>query len=415
MLLLAFLSLSLIAGCGNRREPDHLAFDMGDGLDLTKDGKLEVSFQIAIPSGFGGGENAWGGGGGSQEAYELTSAAGINIYDAMRNAQKELSRELFPGHREVILIGQRLAERGIPRLLDQFVRNPRSELRSKLFVVKDAQAKDVLKQKAIFEPFTAMAIKRQEDIYRLRYVYFHDFLSDTLTEGLDPYVPAIGLTARSKPYYYGSAVFNKAMGLRMVGFLDDNETIYANWITGKQDGYESSLPIGGSAKDTISVTFESLRKSIRTRIARNRITVDLRLSGNGAIVENNSSLNPTLAADRHAIEQALNGKTKREIEALIAKVQREYRADIFGFGEALHRQHPVQWKTVSGNWNDRFAELQVAVQVKLTCVRNSGLVTSPIDEHGSVQPADREEGSEHAGKGTHDALGNAARLDAADH
>ncbi|MFC4808067.1 Ger(x)C family spore germination protein [Paenibacillus sp. GCM10023250] len=381
LLLLAFLCVSLLAGCGNRREPDHLAFDMGDGLDLTKDGKLEVSFQIAIPSGIGGGgEGAWEGGGSLHETFDLTSAAGINIYDAMRNAQKELSRELFPGHREVILIGQQLAERGISHLLDQFVRNPRSELRSKLFVVKDARAKDVLRQKATFEPFTSMAIKRQEDIFRLRYVYFHDFLSDTLTEGLDPFVPAIGLTAQSKPYYYGSAVFNKAMGLKMVGFLNDSETVYANWITGKQNGYECSLPIGGGADENVSVSFESLSSSIRTRIARDRITIGLRLSGNGAIVENNSDLNPTVAADRRAIEQAINDKTKREIEALIAKVQRAYRADIFGFGEAVHRQHPVRWKALSGSWNDRFAKLQVAVQVDLSCVRNSGLVTTPIHE-----------------------------------
>ncbi|MGQ7889148.1 Ger(x)C family spore germination protein [Paenibacillus sp. WC2504] len=376
-LMLCLLCVPLTTSCGgNRREPDRLAFDMGNGLDLTKDGKLEVSFQIAIPSAIGGGSGT-GGGGTSKNTFELTTATGINVYDAMRRAQKELPREIFPGHREVIIIGEQLAKQGIGKLLDQFVRNPRSVLRSKLFVVKDGDAKEVLAKKTVFEPFTSLALKRQEEIFRLRYVYFHDFMTDALTEGTDPLVPAVGLTAAAKPYYYGSAVFNTSQNLKVVGYLNDNESLYANWITGKQTGFDFSSTFDGEL-DTISLKFKSLRSHIRTWTHGNQIHVDVLLSGSGAVVENNTKLNPNLAHDLRIIEQTANEKTQREIASLITHVQQNYRSDIFGFGNAFHIQHPERWKAVKEQWNEHFAELEVTVQTQLKCRRNSGLVADPI-------------------------------------
>lgn len=86
--------LSMMTGCTqNRREPDRLAFDMGEGLDLTDDGKLEVSFQIAIPAGLSGGQDS--GGGGTDKSFELTSATGINVSDAMRTCKRNCRGNCF--------------------------------------------------------------------------------------------------------------------------------------------------------------------------------------------------------------------------------------------------------------------------------------------------------------------------------
>lgn len=70
----------------------------------------------------------------------------------------------------------------------------------------------MLAQKVAFEPFTSIALKRQEGIFRLRHVYFHDFMTEAFTEGMSPLVPAIGLTDMGKPYYHGSAVLLPVKG-----------------------------------------------------------------------------------------------------------------------------------------------------------------------------------------------------------
>nr|WP_281248351.1 Ger(x)C family spore germination protein [Paenibacillus catalpae] len=375
--MLILLLLSMMTGCTqNRREPDRLAFDMGEGLDLTDDGKLEVSFQIAIPAGLSGGQDS--GGGGTDKSFELTSATGINVSDAMRNMQKKLSRELFPGHREVVVIGQPLAEKGIGHLLDQFVRNPRSELRSKLFVVKDAQAKKILSKKSVFEPYMSIALKRQEDVLSLHYMYFRDFMADTFTEGVHPSAPAIALTADSKPYYYGIAVFNKTNGLKLAGFLDDQESVYTNWMTGRQSSFDYSLNIAGKEHDNISLYFTNLEYRVHTRIVNKQIKVDLYLTGSGTVAENNTNLNPAMRKELRLLENIINSKIQKEVQQLIKKVQQQYHSDIFRFGEALHYQHPRQWHKFKGRWDNYFSELQVSVKVKMKC-KTPGQVTAPVE------------------------------------
>lgn len=63
---------------------------------------------------------------------------------------------------------------------------------------------------------------------------------------------------------------------------------------------------------------------------------------------------------------------KRQIENSVQHMQKE-QADIFGFGEAVHRSDPKVWKELKKEWNnDYFPELKVNVKVD-TYVRRSGL------------------------------------------
>ena len=126
------LSISL-TGCWNQEEPDEQAFVLGSGLDYTKDGRFELSSQIVIPAGIGGGEaggsEGGGGSGRNTETFQMMSATGKSIYDAVQNLQTQISRRLFFGHRQTILTGQRMAEHGIGSFVDVFIRNPQSDVR----------------------------------------------------------------------------------------------------------------------------------------------------------------------------------------------------------------------------------------------------------------------------------------------
>ncbi|PUB08321.1 Ger(x)C family spore germination C-terminal domain-containing protein, partial [Paenisporosarcina sp. OV554] len=52
----------------------------------------------------------------------------------------------------------------------------------------------------------------------------------------------------------------------------------------------------------------------------------------------------------------------------IESVQKQYESDIFGFGEAIHRSNPKEWKKIKEQWDKGgFSELtaNVKVDVKL--------------------------------------------------
>lgn len=369
-----FLIVSGTTGCWNLKEPDQVAFSLGGALDLTKDGQLRVSAQIVIPLGVGGGQE--GGGGTKKKSFSVISATGKSVYDTLPNLQGQLSRRMFFGHRQIILIGQHLAEHGIGNLLDEFVRNPQSELRSRMYVVKDGEAKDLLSVEPIFDPLTSTGLVRLQATLGLKRYYFRNFLSDALGQGLQPMLPAVSLTDLNQIVYTGTAVFNKVDDLKLVGFLNLKESSYANWITNRQTGFViTSFVTQGNGN--VSLKLQSLRRRIHVKMVDKQIQIDVHLTGEGTIVENDANLDPTKREDLRIIQDELSQTTQKSIKQLIEKVQKQYKTDIFGFGESVHQQYPRQWKTLNKDWYKTFPELNVSVNVKLQC-KDPGETNSAI-------------------------------------
>ncbi|WP_274649597.1 Ger(x)C family spore germination protein [Paenibacillus humicola] len=374
IMLIALLLLAAgTAGCWNLREPNELAFILGAGIDLTKDGRFEISSQIAIPAGIQGGSD--GGGGSDKKSFYVASATGKNIMDAGQNMQIKLSRTLFYAHRQTILIGQRMAERGISNYLDMFVRNPKSEMRSLILVVKGGQAKDALEIEPIFDPYISMTFSRVQQSVGYKPYYYRQFLADALSEGNDPLVPAVALMPSRRYVNSGSAILKKNDNLKLKGFLNEMETFQAYWMKGRQKSFifTSFVPQG---KGEVSLKMESLTRQIRIRPGK-PMRVAVRLRGSGTVVENNSSLNPSKAPDLKLIDRHFGQAVETSVRELIDKAQKRYKTDFLGFGEYVHRQHPLQWKTMKRNWDRTFPELQVSVQVELN-VKDPGQTNSNL-------------------------------------
>jgi spore germination protein KC len=65
-----------------------------------------------------------------------------------------------------------------------------------------------------------------------------------------------------------------------------------------------------------------------------------------------------------------------EISAALAKA-RQCNADIFGFGEMVHRSHPKEWRKMKDQWDQIFPRLQVEMDIR--CVIHSvGLIIPPL-------------------------------------
>lgn len=369
------LILSTTTGCWNLREPNQFAFLLGSGIDLTKDEKLELSTLIAKPKEISGGDQQ--GAGGAKKSFIVVSATGKNHSDATQNLQEQLSRSLFPGHRDIILIGQRMAESGISDMIDSFFRNPETEMRSRAFVIKEGEAKDVLSIESYFDPFITSTLLSQIKNLGLKKDYFRSFVSDALGQGTQPTLPAIQLNASHHYTYSGTAIFNKDNDLKMVGFLDAEESFYANWVKGRQTSFviTTTIPEGNGK---VSLKLDSLGQRIHIKMVDKKIQIDVHLSGNGSIIENDTNLDPSNPKDFHTIQNELDQRIQKSIQQIIKKVQKEYKTDIFGFGERVHQKYPYQWKTLKHNWNETFPQLQVSVNLDLQF--DSGLGNSSIKD-----------------------------------
>ncbi|WML39656.1 Ger(x)C family spore germination protein [Neobacillus sp. OS1-2] len=367
------IPLLMTTGCWNLKEPDQLAFVGGNGLDLTEDGKLEASALLVTPSGVGGGQS----GGDKKGSFHVMNATGKNVSDALANMQTMISRVVFAGHRDIFLVGQKLAEKGMGDTIDPFMRSAQSDMRAMIYVVKNGRPKDVFSSKPFFDPFITTTLSDEQEAIGLKPYLAREFVVDVLSDGTQPLLPAVSLNPSKQYSYSGTAILNKDDGVKLVGFLDKKESTYALWIADRISSFilTTFVPEGDG---NISLTIDTIGRRIKAKQIEERIQIDVHLIGEGAIIENNTNLDPSKREDLLLIQEKVNQKTKKSIEQLVKKVQEEYQMDIFGFGETVHQQYPRQWKKIKQNWPKTFPTVDVLVKVELQC-NDSGLANSSLN------------------------------------
>jgi spore germination protein KC len=383
-----FLCLFVTTGCWDGRELNDLGIVLGWGMDLNKDGTYLASAQLAIPAKLSGGSGGGSGGAGSSpgQGYYLETATGRNNTDAGQNIQLKLSRKIFPSHRRVIVLGEKLAENGLLNIIDEYSRNPEVRMRTDIFVVKGGTAKEFLSLPYTLENIPAIAaIKIHESVGGTESTTFKQFLEEAHAEGGNPSLPMIGIVPSStggtsgqgqlkKTFRIsGRAIFNEK--LKMIGSLTDNEARLRFWVRGQLKTFTLTVQVP-EGKGNISFAGRKYSGKIQPMLQGGKVKFFITLIGKGTIKENNTNLDLKDEVNNKAIERALNQNVRKQVTQMISRVQKKYKTDVFGFGEAVHRKYPKEWKKIKVNWNRTFSEADIAVNVNVK-----------VEQVGSTGPA----------------------------
>ncbi|MBA2937570.1 Ger(x)C family spore germination protein [Paenibacillus sp. CGMCC 1.16610] len=358
-----------ISGCWDRNEINDYAFWIGTALDLSENGKLTKSAQVAVPADF---KSSKGGGGSEKRANIVLTASGSTIGDLTQQIQDKLPRKVFLGHRRSIFIGEKLAKRGLVEIMDQFTRNTDTRMRTDIFVVNNGEGKDVLKINSPFSQFSAIVAVDQDRFCRLGDTALRDVLLDIGRDGIRPSMPMVEISPNNEQEkneiieVKSVAIFNK--NLVMVGKVSGRESLELFWVKGVlKDQFLTEETEEGS----ISLYESNLKKSIRTEVNGNTIKAYVKLEGTGRVLENNTDIDISVSSERIPLESKLNDMKAKKVEATIKKMQQQHGQDVFGIGEEIHRDHPYQWKELRDKWDQLFPTVEVSVSVKLK-IQNTG-------------------------------------------
>lgn len=394
--VLLFLATSL-SGCWNRKELNTLAIVVAMGLDKAAErGKVEVTVQIvkpgeiSPPSGRGGGG---GGTGGSQPVLLLTTS-GETVFDAVRNAVLQIDRRLFWPHTKVVVVGEELAQAGIGPLLDWIDRDPEPRRLSWLFVARGT-ARDVLGAEGLIEKVPATFLenlaKASDAASKAPKVRLHDFLKLLTTEGRDPFCTGIEvLEEGSSPggseegstknkekgrrvKLAGTAVFKED---RLVGWLNEKETRGLLWVLGKVKSGIVVVPSPTQGGGELSLEIIRATSRITPRFVGGQLSIMVEIKEEGSLGEQMSFgklAEPEIFA---AIEKKQAEVIEQEVNAALTKAQQELGADIFGFGEAVHRRYPKEWRRLKDHWREMYPTIKVDVKAS-TKLRRMGLSLVP--------------------------------------
>ncbi|NIK71816.1 Ger(x)C family spore germination protein [Paenibacillus sp. BK720] len=366
-----------LGGCWDRMEINDLAFVTGTAMDVQEDGSLFCTLQIAIP---GSKEGTGGGGKGDSGSFYLVSATGNSGNEIHRALQKKSSRQLFYSHRSVVFISERLARQGINKaLLDVFTHDPRNRLKTYIMIVKGGDARQILELNYPLKQVPLEVVNEMQRTGDEVAVTLRDFFIASQSEGIQPVVGVLELgdhLTDKKEQIFKAEGTGILKDLKLIGLLDEKETLSLMWLTNKLKFGRISAQLPEDYGE-IGVMLNHTTSKIVTHTDNNEIRFNVTLEGTGTVEENNSTLDVSNSAQMTMIKQAMENSMRMQAEQLLVKLQKKYKADSVGFGQEVYKSNPGKWKTIKKEWDTQFQNARITVDVNLT-VNGAGMVHSTL-------------------------------------
>ncbi|MCT8976562.1 Ger(x)C family spore germination protein [Clostridium sp. CX1] len=387
-IILIFISMaSLLTGCWSKRELNELSIATAIGIDKSGD-KYTVSVQLMNPSEIAGQKSS-----GQRAASVVYKAEGKSIFEALRRMTLSTSRRIYVSHVRVIIFGEQVSREGIKDLLDFLSRD--HEMRSNVYMLtaKNSRAEDVLSVLSVIEKIAAnkiyLSLRSSEQSWAATSVVKLDELINSISsKGRDAVMNGvlvkgnleIGSTneniKNSQPpatlAIDNIGVFKKD---KLIGWLSEKEGIGYNQITGKIKSTVVTVnsPEGGN----VGIEIKNSKSSVKGKVenGKPKIYIDFKASGNVGDVQ--STVDVTKTENIRKLEAETEKNMEKNMKEVIERAQKEFQSDIFGFGEAIRRSNPKEWKKVERNWNNKFKDLSVDINTTVT-IKQIGTTTKPI-------------------------------------
>ncbi|MFC5651927.1 Ger(x)C family spore germination protein [Paenibacillus solisilvae] len=382
--ILILLSL-FFSGCWNRRELNEIAIAVAIGIDKAGDDQYRLSVQVVDP-----GQVAHSVGGvGDQAVVTLYTISGKTIFEALRKMTTISPRRIFLSHLHVLVIGEEMAREGIAKPLDFISRN--NEVRTDFFIIaaKGTTAENVLNVLTPIEKIPSnymfSSLERSEKEWApTATITLDELLANLMTKGRHPVLTAVEVIGnpesgtdnsnveKIKPptmlKYSELGVFKKD---RLIGWLSEEKSKGYSYI---RDRVVSTIgivrcPGGGSA----SMEVVDVDTKVKGRVENGKPAIDVNIRIEQRVGEFTCTMDLTKPETIQKLNKLSNKRVEEVVRSSVNTVQRTFKVDIFGFGDAVHRADPKAWKKLEPQWDKLFPKLTVRIKSNVQ-TRETGTV-----------------------------------------
>lgn len=398
-LMLLLLCSLFLAGCWSKKEIENLAIVSAIGVDYVEvDGepKWQVTMEVYHPRALAPsvGNGSSGGGSGTQPISWIVSSLGDTVDEAINHVSARTSRVLFFAHTRLVIVGKEAVEKfNLEEVLSLFFSSQEARLRNWLLIA-DGKAQEVLLAGPEMEPTRAgeleeMILQTRKRLSKAEVLNFREVGESLALPGKDVITGRVEVFKSPEPptSRYVPGQESVRYTCRLSGAAVFSEGNFAGWFTDLETrGYLFTV---GKAQMTIvplHLTHDHLfDANVRIIKAKSRITPEI----NGGDLK----MKVAVWAEGHLegffpgdfevtprFFEEVGRQTALELEKdILAALNKakEYRADIFGFGEKVYRWHPGYWQLVKEDWRDYFANLPVEVEVEVV-IRRTGIFEEPV-------------------------------------
>lgn len=162
----------------------------------------------------------------------------------------------------------------------------------------------------------------------------------------------------------GAGVFS-GKTKKLLGTLNQSDLEGVSWIMGNAlaGPLKTYDPRTGQ---TIVYEIHSSKSKITPIIRQDEISFHVNIKSKGQFMEDWSLANNT-PTDKNIerLQEWFEEEVDKQVNQLLQKLQKEYRADVLGFGEQIRIKHPRLWEKVKNHWDDIFAESRITHEVHI--------------------------------------------------
>lgn len=384
-------------GCWDRREAEELGIVVGHGIESAAGERVRLIVQVINPTALGQGQGLMGGAGKgptNTKAYTNLVSEGDTLFEAFRMLSTKSAAHEIHAFTQVVIVSEEYArERGVRGVLDLIDRDPEAR-RSYWLLIGRGDLASLLDEPGTRDPIPAIRIneilKRQPlaavsaplrlgEFYRLmESETSRPFTAVVETEpnqavpGEEGHEVAKGNIPEPlrRIKLNGTAVFRQD---KMVGCLNEKESRGLLWLRGEvKEGFLNFPSPGGTGKLSAAEILNA-KTTLLPEIKDGAIYLTVKIKAETYLEE---TLEPIDSETVRRLEAAQAGTIEAEARAALEKAQQEYRADVFSFGEAVHRKYPGEWQEMKNRWPELFPGVQVSFQVE-TKMRHTAMIADP--------------------------------------
>jgi spore germination protein KC len=377
LIIIILANTLLCSGCWNYREIEKLAIVAGMAIDMDKiDKRYILTVEIATP------DPSEKGGGSKSEVYETK---GATIFEAVRNLIVEIGRRAYWSHSKVVIIEKSIAEeQGISSVLDFVYRDSETRRDVLVLISDESTAGEILKESLrnrseLLSYKIDASIRSQKSIARFPKTELREVVGNFKSEDSAILVPLIRINKFKGENDNTTEVFGSGIlkGDKVVGYLNGDETKMAILLQGKlKGGLFIARDMLNSEED---MTFEIYGNKTKKKVELSDSELKMKISvkTDVGIAEAAGAIDFSDEKNFKNIKAEAEKRLKTQLEAVLKKVQQDYKADIFDFGEEVEVHQNKQWKKNKSNWSEVFASMPVDINTEIT-IRGSALVSKPI-------------------------------------
>ncbi|WP_100487251.1 Ger(x)C family spore germination protein [Sporolactobacillus pectinivorans] len=385
--VLIMTCILLLTGCWDKKELNQLAIVMAMGFDKdAKTGQINLTLQVIRPSAINRQQS------GSQEApYDIVSASGNTMFEALKEANKKLDRKFFFSHLKIIIVGERAARSGLSDLLDFVTRTYEMRTNTWLLVTRD----DVGHLLEIKHGIESIQATYMEELIRTQMPYMTVTSTDTThfikkitVNGIGPVTGVFsiqnerGISAtddqpelRQGIILSGTAVFKKD---KLSGYLNTNETRGLNYLTDTSKSDYLHVPSVGDKQKKIEIEVKKVKSKIDPVKVNKKTVFNIEVYAVGNIVEDDNATDILDQKQLSFVNREIEGSIQNTIQSILDKTQKQLKTDVIGFGRAFEIKYPAEWKKIRKKWAVSFPDAAYRISVK-TRINQTGMQLNNLD------------------------------------